>query len=151
MANQAVLDEYYAAREAYDNRLESVAVGYATETAEYEAEHQRPTLRAFLVGLKSSEPDRPVFLDPNNYPGRVLSDVEYVGCDDGFHEWQATMHQPATRRRYRAVVRCYPDDSWTVTVAHLLAARDILVSGREWDAVLRHWSDAVLREAKYGA
>lgn len=128
-----------------------MAVGYATETAEYEAEHKRPTLKAFLVGLKSSQPDRPVFLDARNYPGRVVGDVEYVGCDDGWHEWQAVMSDPAHRRHYRAVVRCYPDDSWVVTVAHKLAARDVLVSGREWDAVLHHWSDAVLREAKYGA
>lgn len=150
MANRAVLDEFYAAREAYDNGMEAVAIGYATEEAEYREQNVRPTLKAFLVGLKSNRDARPVFLDARNYPGRVVSDADYAGADDGWHEWQATMSDPSHRRTYRAVVRCYPDDSWTVTVAHVLKARDVLVSGREWDAVLHHWADAVLRECKYG-
>lgn len=149
--NHAVLDAFYAAREAYDNGKESAAIGYATEGAEYEETHVRPTLKAFLVGLKSNEPARPVFLDSRNYPGRTISDVEYVGCEDGWHEWQACMSVPGRRAHYRAVVRMYPDDSWSVTVAHKLASRDVLVNGREWDDVLRHWSDACLRECKYGS
>lgn len=150
MTNHAVMAEYYAAREAYDDALESASYGYATEGAEYEAANVRPTLKAFLVGLRSSEPDRPVFLDSRNYPDAVVSDVEYVGCVDGWHEWQSTFYVARRRARYRAVVRCYPDDSWTVTVAHVLARREILVTGREWDAQLRHWSDACLQECKYG-
>jgi hypothetical protein len=150
MANQAVLAEYYAAREAYDDALENASSGYATEAAEFEAENKRPTLKAFLVGLKSTQPNRPVFLDARNYPGCEVSDVEYMGCSDGWHEWQSRFYVPRRRAKYRAVVRLYPDDSWTVNVSHALTRRDVLVTGREWDAQLHHWADACLQECKYG-
>jgi hypothetical protein len=148
MANTALLSEYHAAREAYDDEAERVTIGYATETAEYKAEHAAPTLKAFLVGLKA--PERATFLDPRNYRGRELSELDYIGCADGWHEWSATMFVRGRRARYRAVVRCYPDDTWAVTVWHALAGRDQLLSDREWDAVLHSWSDDCLREAKYG-
>lgn len=150
MTNATLMDEFYAAREAYDDALENASSGYATETAEFEAVNVRPTLKAFLVGLKSARADRPVFLDSRNYPGCDVSDLVYVGCVDGWHEWQATFRVPRRRANYRAVVRCYPDDSWVVTVAHALRRRDVLLSDREWDAQLHHWADACLQECKYG-
>lgn len=46
-----VLDEYRAAREAWELQRELVCLGYATEEAEYGS---GPTFREFLVGMRGS-------------------------------------------------------------------------------------------------
>lgn len=46
-----VMEHYYAAAHAWWLDCEATAIGYATEAAEYAAEHPRPTLKGFLVGL----------------------------------------------------------------------------------------------------
>lgn len=43
------VDSLRAADQAWWLGREAVAVGYATEEAEYKATHPRPTLKAFLV------------------------------------------------------------------------------------------------------
>lgn len=49
-----VMDALSAADHAWWLDREAVAIGYATEMAEYAEEHPRPTLKAFLVGLAPS-------------------------------------------------------------------------------------------------
>lgn len=49
-----VMDAYYAAAHAWWLQCEAVALGYETEIAEYAAEHPRPTLKAFLIGLRGT-------------------------------------------------------------------------------------------------
>lgn len=39
----------------WERRAEEVALGYPTETAEYAAEHPRPTLKAFLLANKGMD------------------------------------------------------------------------------------------------
>lgn len=47
-----VLDDLrFVDAHAWALQAEAVALGYDTELAEYAAEHPRPTLKAFLVGL----------------------------------------------------------------------------------------------------
>lgn len=46
-----VTDAWRAADHAWWLDREAVAIGYATEMAEYQADHPRPTLRAFMVAL----------------------------------------------------------------------------------------------------
>jgi Trp operon repressor len=44
-----LMQEYYAAREAQEQRAEMYGAGYATETREfYETQEQRVTFKAFL-------------------------------------------------------------------------------------------------------
>lgn len=45
-------DLLYAAAAAWEIQCEAVALGYETETAEYAAEHPRPTLKQMLLGNK---------------------------------------------------------------------------------------------------
>ena len=46
------MDLLYAAAAAWERGCEAVALGYDTETAEYAAEHPRPTLKQMLLGNK---------------------------------------------------------------------------------------------------
>lgn len=45
---EAVLENYRAARYAWEQAAEAECIGYATELAEYRLTHPAPTLRAFL-------------------------------------------------------------------------------------------------------
>lgn len=49
-----VMDAYYAAAQAWEIECERVAIGYRTEIAEFAAANPRPTLKAFLIGLKGT-------------------------------------------------------------------------------------------------
>ena len=51
--HRLVMEHYSAAEAAWLAAAEAASCGYATELAEYAAEHPRPTLRATLVGLSS--------------------------------------------------------------------------------------------------
>lgn len=42
-------DLLFSANAAWERQCEEVALGYATETAEYAETHPRPTLKEFLV------------------------------------------------------------------------------------------------------
>lgn len=43
---------FFLASAVWEEQCEAVALGYATETAEYNAENPRPTLKEFLIGNK---------------------------------------------------------------------------------------------------
>lgn len=47
-----VTDLLHYAAAAWERECEAVALGYDTETAEYAAEHPRPTLKQVLLGHK---------------------------------------------------------------------------------------------------
>lgn len=44
-----IVSHWFAADSAWQLDREATAIGYATEEAEYAAEHPRPTLKAFMV------------------------------------------------------------------------------------------------------
>lgn len=44
------VDQWFWANAAWERQCEEVALGYATETAEYAATHPRPTFKEFLIG-----------------------------------------------------------------------------------------------------
>ncbi|KAB2809288.1 hypothetical protein F9L07_19810 [Pimelobacter simplex] len=48
---ELIVSSWSAADHAWWLHREAVAVGYATEEAEFAAEHPRPTLKAFMVTL----------------------------------------------------------------------------------------------------
>lgn len=51
-----LMSHYYAAEHAWELDAEAESLGYATEHAEYAAEHPRPTLKGLMVAL--ARPDR---------------------------------------------------------------------------------------------
>jgi len=52
MTHDDLMAGYYAAREAQEQEAEAVAIGYATETAEYYRDHERLTFRKYLEGMR---------------------------------------------------------------------------------------------------
>lgn len=54
-AHRDMVRGYQAARRAYVLQCESQALGYATETQEYQEAHEPVTFKAWLVGLKIPE------------------------------------------------------------------------------------------------
>lgn len=52
---ELVTDAWFWADQAWRRDAEAVALGYATELAEYAAEHPRPQLRAFMVELSPNQ------------------------------------------------------------------------------------------------
>ncbi|MGH3973207.1 MAG: hypothetical protein ACRDS9_07770 [Pseudonocardiaceae bacterium] len=51
-----ITNEFYNATHAWELDAEAESLGYATELAEYAADHPRPTLKGFMVAL--ARPDR---------------------------------------------------------------------------------------------
>jgi len=56
-AHAAIVEGYRAWREAAELACEATAIGYATETADYWHDHERPTFRAYLLGMKDRQDD----------------------------------------------------------------------------------------------
>lgn len=54
---EMVVDAWRTANHAWELEAERVALGYATELAEYAAEHPRPRLQDFMVHLSCGRLD----------------------------------------------------------------------------------------------
>lgn len=48
---ELICDEWFWATQAWERQAEAVALGYATELAEYAKEHPRPQLKTYMIEL----------------------------------------------------------------------------------------------------
>lgn len=48
---ELIYDEWFWATQAWERQAEAVALGYATELAEYAKEHPRPQLKTYMIEL----------------------------------------------------------------------------------------------------
>ena len=125
-----LMDDFYAAREAWRDEAESVDYGYATEHAEYAELHPQPTLKSFLVERRGlhAVPDW-----MTTYPGCEVSLPEFGGWteDAGFCHWTADLRIPRRRATYRVVVRLGQDDRYRTEVRRVLKHGSVRLVGGE--------------------
>lgn len=119
-----LLDEYRAARHAWELQAEQATCGYATEMAEYQALHPAPTYKRWLVGLRNDERNTHMAPRATKTPTAISNEIDQLAREREYTTDLLARAVDAEARLERG------RDAWREERAHVRALQEELAELR---------------------